>query len=505
MIAALLGLDIGTTSTKAVLFDLEGRELARENSAPYHVYTPNPGWVEQDPEEIWQAVLAAIGSVMAKVSADKVQSYPTQRINVLALCMAAQSGSLLPVNDKGEPLYPLITWMDGRTAGLVRQWQKEGLQKKVKEISGWSLYPGLCLPTIAWLRRHMPDVFAATKTYFSLNDFIAYRLTGLRCTNPSNGGGMQFVNIHNGRWSETLCSMAGITPVQLSPIQPAGAIIGNLTPDVCHATGLSSETMLINGGHDQGCTALGLGVISPGKLLLACGTAWVITGVTTVPDMDKIPSNLDINAHTAPGRWTVSQSLGGLGASLEWWGNQAWKGTRKDVSREGVFIALNEELAKTEAGAGGLYFLPLTGGHSGPATTRRGGFIGLQLSHTRADMARAILESAAFELKWALENINSAGLPMNRFWMVGGAANSPLWPAILAAATAIPISLPQYDNWPALGAAILAGLGAGVFDSIEQGLLQFQKPASDTIVDEALSSLYEKSFTQYKEHVWNNL
>ena len=494
MIKTLLGLDVGTTSTKAVLFDLAGKEVARTISPPYRNHTPHPDWVEQDPEEVWQAVLTAVRGVMTQVEGE---------VHVKALCMAAQSGSLLPADANGEPVYRLITWMDGRTEELVRQWRNEGIQEQVKPISGWSLYPGLCLPTIAWLRRHDPEIFAAARHYFSVNDFIAYRLTGQYCTNPSNGGGMQLVDIKTGQWSDPLCTLAGITPDKLSPLQPTGAVIGEIKPDLCNTTGLPQGTVLVNGGHDQGCTALGLGVTSPGKLLLACGTAWVVTGVTDSADMSQVPDALDLNFHPAPHRWTVSQSLGGLGASLEWWINQAWQGVNDRASRKDIFAALDIELAQTESASDGLFFMPLTGGHDGPATTQRGGFVGVQLSHTRADMARAVMESAAFELRWALAAIEQAGMPVDKLWMVGGAAQSPHWPAILANATGRSICLPQYDNWPALGAAILAGIGVGVFESIDEGLKRFQKPAQVILPDEALRSLYDVSFASYKQHAQN--
>jgi sugar (pentulose or hexulose) kinase len=168
MIEALLGLDVGTTSTKAVLFDLAGAELARASSRPYLSQTPHPGWVQQDPEELWSAVVTTIKEAVLQGGAD---------VHVVALGMAAQSGSLLPAGDKGEPVYPLITWMDGRSKELVQQWRDEGIQEQIRPISGWSLYPGLCLPTIAWLRRYDPELFTLARHYFSVNDFIAYRLT----------------------------------------------------------------------------------------------------------------------------------------------------------------------------------------------------------------------------------------------------------------------------------------------------------------------------------------
>jgi xylulokinase len=203
---------------------------------------------------------------------------------------------------------------------------------------------------------------------------------------------------------------------------------------------------------------------------------------------------LDLNFHVLPERWMVSQSLGGLGASLEWWLEQAWVGNRKER-----FAALSREFSQTQPN-GQLFFLPLTGGHDDPATTRQGGFVGLQLSHNRAAMARAIMESAAYELRWALAVAKAAGMPVERLWMVGGAANSVHWPAILAHVTGLPIRLPAYDNWPALGAALLAGLGVGLFQSVEAGLANFQKPFSDIEPDGRLMSLYTQNFEEYQAY-----
>ncbi|HID51809.1 MAG TPA: hypothetical protein EYP41_07230 [Anaerolineae bacterium] len=488
-IETVLGLDIGTTSTKAVLFDLNGGEVARGASRPYRTLTRQPGWVEQEPEEVWQAVVTAVSQITAQIGPD---------VSVAAICMAAQSGSLLPAAADGAPVYPMITWLDGRTQEIIRQWKEAGSEELVKSISGWSLYPGLPLPNIAWLSEHDLLAFTAARRFFSVNDFITHRLTGQFVTNPSNAGGMQLVDIRTGNWSRRLCALAGISPSQLSAIQPAGAIIGEILPEARRAMGLPEGAVLVNGGHDQGCTALGLGVNAPGKLLLACGTAWVFTGVMAAPEMDSVPAALDWNFHVLPQRYTISQSLGGLGASLEWWVNQAWRGVDGAATRQAMFAALDAELAGTE-GDGRLLFFPLTGGHDGPATTQRGGFAGLQLSHSRADMARAIMESAAFELRWALQPVQQAGLPVDRLWMVGGAAQSPHWPQILADVTGIPIRLPAYDNWPALGTAVLAGVGIGAFESIADGLARFQKPARDVLPDAEMRGRYDEMFGLYQE------
>jgi xylulokinase len=491
----ILGLDIGTTSTKAVLFGPSGEELAVAEQS-YRLRTPQPGWVEQDPEDVWQAVL----HVLRMVSAAGGRS--------LALALAAQSGSLLPARKDGTPVSPIITWLDGRTESLVGRWQAEGLESRVRAISGWHLYPGLCLPTIAWLRQHQPDVFAAAEHYFSVNDFLVHRLTGRFCTNPSNGGGMQLVDVATADWSADLCALAGIEPEQLSPIHPAGAVVGQITPEVSRLTGLPAETVVVNGGHDQGCTALGLGVIAPGRVLLGCGTAWVVTGVTDTAELSALPPSLDLNFHPAhqigsgSGCWTISQSLGGLGASLEWLLQRCWTATESasDAARADAFAALDAEMEDTTPG-GGLFFLPLTGGHSDPAGEQRGALWGLRLDHTRADMARAVMEGAAYELRWALEPIRRAGMPIERMWMIGGAAQSPLWPGIVADVTGVPLSLPQGEHWPAVGAAILAGVGSGAFEILVEAQARFRRPVRQIEPDRGNRSIYDECFAGYQQLV----
>jgi sugar (pentulose or hexulose) kinase len=232
-------------------------------------------------------------------------------------------------------------------------------------------------------------------------------------------------------------------------------------------------------------------------MLLACGTAWVFTGVLTSPDMTNLPQTLDLNFHAVPDRWTLSQSLGGLGASFEWWMNKTYLPDKETIPRSEIFASLNTEMKDTKMDPE-LFFLPLTGGHDDPSTTRRGAFLGLLLGHSRADMARAIMESAAYELRWALERVTAANIPIQKLWMVGGATQSPLWPTILANVTGIPIQLPQYDNWPALGAAILAGCGVGVFKDLAYGLEKFQKSQTEIIPQEELINQYERSFQKYQ-------
>jgi xylulokinase len=290
----------------------------------------------------------------------------------------------------------------------------------------------------------------------------------------------------------------GIRPAQLSPLQPSGYVIGEITPGVSALTGLPRDTLVVNGGHDQACTVLALGIVQPDEWLLAGGTSWVVTSVVGRPDVPALPAPFDLNAHAAPGCWTVSQSLGGLGASLEWLASQCWQHV---PTRAAQFEALNRELAATQPGCEGLLFLPISGGHSAPAGLQRGGFASVQLGHTRAHLARAIMEGAAYELRLALEQADQAGFHTGQLCMVGGATRSAVWPRIVADVTGIRLRVTECAHLPAIGAAMLAGWGARRFSTLAEAPACFGQPAQFITPDAAARTTYEACFERYQRGI----
>jgi xylulokinase len=327
---------------------------------------------------------------------------------------------------------------------------------------------------------------------FTVNDYLAFRMTGEKVNNPSNAGGMQLVDIRTGAWSDTVCDLVGISPGQLSKIQPTGSVIGKIKPEICRAAGLTPGVVLVNGCHDQVSTAVGLGLNDPGKILTACGTAWVITGIADQQSVLDVPEGMDLNFHAQPSRWTVSQSLGGLGAALEWWVEQVWEGERSQR-----FRALSQELTVARNNPQ-LLFLPVTGGVENPATVSSGGFWGIQLGQTRAEMALAIMESSAFELKLAFEEWERQGILIDCIWLVGGAASSVHWLRVLTDTCQLPIQIPEFDSWPALGAAVIAGVGVGWFSHLQQGAGCFAKPCRILLPDVEKSQYYVEKKGRYQ-------
>ena len=488
----ILSLDIGTTTAKALLFDVNGKELAIAEKPYPPLITPEPGWFEQEGEDVWNACVDVLHRVSAQLDSS------TQ---ILAVALACQGGSLIPARADGTPLYPMITWMDKRSEPVVRKWRAEGLESKIRDITGWLLDPGLPLPMIAWIREHKPEIFAQTERWLSLNDYIAHQLTGAFTMTPSLGAAMQFFNIRTGEWSQEICDLVGIKTSQFSPIQPADAVIGYPTDEVSRLTGIGTGVPVINGGQDHSAEAVTLGMTSAGDAWLGTGTAWVINGIMEEPAVERVPSNMSLNYHTLPQRWTISQLIGGIGASMEWWINLGWNKTElmRSVPRSEFFSALTEEVQQTPSGSHNLIYVPLTGTSQLENNTTYGGFAGLRLDHTHADMSRAMLEGAGFELRWALESIASAGMPVDHLWLIGGAARSPVWPNILCNITGIPISTTQYKHGPALGVAIIAGMKVGAYQSIEDGRSRFTISANHIQPEPVQVELYNRLYKSYRK------
>jgi xylulokinase len=476
----LLGLDVGTTATKALLMNVEGEVIASA-SYGYGLITPREDWVEQDPEELWRGVVAVCREVMKLMKSQD---------RVLALSISAQGGTTIPVDAHFRPVGNAISWMDHRAHEQSQQVRENTGEDRIYRVTGWQLGSGLPLLHISWLRQTDPENFASARYFLFVNDFIIHRLTGELCMDPSDAGITQLYNIAEGRWDEDMLETAGIRQDQLSPVQNSGVAVGSLTAEASRETGLPSSVLVVNGAHDQYCAALGVGVLKPGDVMLSCGTAWVILGTLGQLKLDP-EKRLSISPHVIPNRWGALKSLGGVGACMEWFLRNLW-GCAATGSE--IYAELNKAADRVPAGSKGLIFLPSSGGY-GRGT--RGAFMGLTLSHSREDMARAVMEGIVFELRWTMENVREAGLESRELRMVGGAAASPVWPRIVADITHLPVAIPSTTEAASCGAAILAGAGSGVFDSPEVGYRSMMGTERLLEPDESAGRRYDELYQIY--------
>ena len=286
------------------------------------------------------------------------------------------------------------------------------------------------------------------------HEFLVQRLTGRCVTDFSEGAEMLLLDHATGAWSAELCALAGIRMDQLADLVQAGTVVGPLLPAVAAATGLPADLQVVVGGHDQCCAALGMGVLAPGELMLASGTAWVLTALTPRMPVDKVPAGMELNYHVLPELFTVSQLLGGFGATVEWWLDMVLPA----ADRRSRFAALDEWLAASEPGAHGLLFLPLGGSVQGGGVYPAASSACAWTTPGRTWCGRS-WRASPMSCAGRWNNLTAAGLPAHSMWMSGGATHSPRWPAILADVTGIPLHVARGSDWPARGRGHPGGRG----------------------------------------------
>jgi len=477
-----LGLDVGTSSVKCVAADQEG-SVAATGSAALELLTSRGGWVEQDGSAMWRAAGEACRQVMAKLDG---------KHRLAGMSISSQGGTTIPVDKVGEPVRLGFSWMDERAEVQAAEVVKRFGAEKVYRTTGWRLSNGLPLNHIAWFKQNEPELFAKTARFCFVNDFIAQRLCGEYWMDPSDAGITQLYSLANNRWDEELIEQAGVKIEQLSPIRESGTWLGGLSARAAAELGIPAGLPIFNGAHDQYCSALGSGAVKPGSGLLSGGTAWVVMAVFANPDQ-AFEAGMEVSRHALPNLFGGIRSMGGVGASMEWLMNLLWQGlSDRDLRAE----AIHRAVADSPAGAGGLRFVPLTGGHLDASQANQGVLEGLELGHTRGDITRALMEGIAFELRWMLENAQ-AGSWVDSLTMIGGAARSRVWPQMIADISGLPIRAAKEADGAALGAARLAALGAGLINeesvsaTVEKQAVIF-KPNPD------LAKFYGDLFAKYQ-------
>ena len=444
----LLGIDVGTTGTKALLFSADG-ELVGHAYRSYPLSTPQVGWSEQRAEDWWEAVVATVREICGG-----------QDYKVAAISLSLQGGTVVPVDENGSALRPAIVWNDGRgTAQKEAFLQEVGDDAYMYRTTGWHLGRNLPALEIRWIRDNEPDIFAKTRYFLSVPDYISMKMTGVPAVDLSDAGINQLCDIRRGTYDENILKFAGITEEKLAKIFRSGEKIGNLTPEAAQALGLTTDTVVVAGAHDQYAVALGAGATRPGDMLIGSGTCWVVTAICDEPDFTSGRSQ---SVAATPNTWGTLMSLSSGGVCLDW--------LRKQVSSgdEMSYDAINQIVADRKAAEDGLFFYPFSG-KSGTATNfQKASFIGLDLAHDRFDMARAVMEGVVFQILWMMEGFpqrpSEEGIILS-----GGASKSPVWAQLLADISGLPVRIPEVADLACVGAAIMAGVGCGLYANTEEG------------------------------------
>ena len=480
----LMGIDVSTTGVKALIIAPDGKVVASANTAqPFS--TPQPLWSEQDPAVWWQSTLTSVKQALAQsgLSGDQIT----------AIGLTGQMHGLTLLDEAGKVLRPAILWNDQRTAAQCDEIRARLGRKHLIEITGNDALTGFTAPKILWVRENEPQVYARVKHILLPKDYVRYLLTGDYAVDCADGAGTILFDIKTRTWSPEVLKALNIPLEWLPRTYEGSEVTGLINAEAAALTGLKPGTPVVGGGGDQAAQAVGVGAVRPGIVALTLGTSGVVFASTNKPFIEP-EGRLHAFCHSVPGRWHLMGVMLSAAGSLRWY---------RDTVAPGVdFDELLAPAAQVPPGAEGLLFLPyLTGERTPhPDPLARGAFVGLTVRHTQAHMTRAVLEGVAFGLRDSFELLKAAGLAkIEQVRVSGGGAKSPLWRQILADVFNAELVTVNTTEGAAYGAALLAGVGCGIYPDTDTACDQAVQITGSTAPGSGAVAKYDRLYDVYRE------
>ena len=487
----LLGIDLGTSGTKTVLFDTQGTPVA-SCTREYPMSQPHNGWAEQDPEDWWQAVIATVREVLSQSGASSGQ--------IVGIGLSGQMHGLVMLDGQGDVLRPAILWCDGRTGRECEEIERRVGKQDLIRITANPALTGFTASKILWVRRHEPACYAVCRHILLPKDYIRYRLTGVFAGEYSDASGTNLLDVSGRQWSVEILRCLEIDPDLLPPLYESTQVTGQITPRAAGLTGLMVGTPVMGGAGDNAAAAVGTGVVAQGKAFTTIGTSGVIFAHTAQPHIDPA-GRVHTFCAAVPQAWTTMSCTLAAGLSLQWMRNQFFQSYREVGDEVGTdpYVLMDRAAARIPIGADRLLFLPYLMGERSPLldSDARGVFFGLSAIHTRAHMLRAVLEGVVYAQRQCLDILRGMGISMDGMLLCGGGANSPLWRQMLADVFRCPVRTVATREGPVLGAAILAGVGTGLWKDVESACGQLITLNDPEFPVESHSQAYEPFYHLY--------
>ncbi len=490
---ALLGIDIGTSGTKTLAIDPDGKILA-DSLKTYPCHVPKPLWSEQDPEDWWQATIASVREVVAKAG--------LKPADVKAIGLSGQMHGSVFLDKHGQVVRRAILWNDQRTAAECREIEERaGGRKRLIRMVANPAMTGFTAPKILWLRNHEPKNFERTAKVLLPKDEIRRRLTGEFATEVSDASGMLLLDVEKRKWSKKLLSALDLDPGLLAKVHESEEVTGRLTAAAAETLGLSTDCAVVGGAGDCAAGAVGNGIVNKGVLSTSIGTSGVMFVHSDEVKIDP-KGRIHTFCHAVRGKWHMMGVNLSAGGSLQWFRNQLCKAdvAAASLSSQEVYDILTDEAAKAPAGCDGLFFLPYLSGERTPHADpdARGCFIGLTLAHTRAHLLRAIMEGVTYSMRDSLEIIEGLEVPVKQIRASGGGSRSPFWRQIQADVFGRKVVTINTEEGPAFGVALLAAVGAGEYKNIQEACAATIHVEKETDVRRAEKKRYDKAFAVYQ-------
>jgi len=478
----VLGIDVSTTGAKALIVDESGK-VAASATTEYPLSTPRPLWSEQDPADWWCGAQQSIRRALSEGGIAGKE--------IVGVGLTGQMHGLVLLDEKGQVLRPAILWNDQRTGPQCERITKRIGFRQLLSWTGNPVLPGFTAPKIIWVREHEPQIYAQVAHILLPKDYVRYKLTGNYATDMADGSGMLLLDVKRRDWSQEMLHALDIHAEWLPSLYEGPAVTGTISEAAAEATGLKAGTPVVGGGGDQAAQAVGVGAVKPGIVALTLGTSGVVFAPTGEPFIEP-EGRLHAFCHSVPGRWHLMGVMLSAAGALRWYHDL--------LASEQSYDEFLKPAAAVSPGCEGLLFLPyLTGERTPyPDPNARGAFVGLTVRHTLAHMTRAVLEGVACGLRDSLELLRGAGLgSINQVRASGGGARSPLWRQILADTLNCELVTVNVTEGAAYGAALLAGVGAGIWPHVDAACEAIVRITDHVQPDSAHARSYDSLYRTY--------
>ena len=475
-----IGIDLGTSAVKLLLVDEKGGIL-RSVSREYPLSFPQPGWSEQEPAHWWAACVDGLKELTSGIDTS----------SIAGIGAGGQMHGLVVLDENDSVIRPAILWNDGRTAEET-EWLNTAVGKeKLSQLTANIAFAGFTAPKLLWMQKHEPENFGRIARIMLPKDYINYRLTGVHSCDYSDASGMLLLDVEHKCWSKEMLDICGVTESQMPQLFESFEVIGTVKPDIAAMLGLPATVRVVAGAGDNAAAAVGTGTVGDGACNISLGTSGTIFISSARFGVD--PNNaLHAFAH-ADGAYHLMGCMLSAASCNKWLCDEILQ--TKDYAAE------QADLTDDKLGSNNVFFLPYLMGERSPIndTDARGMFIGMSMDTARADLVLSVLEGVAFAIRDSFEVATHLGVDIKRSKICGGGAKSPLWVRIMANVLDIPLDLPQTEEGPGYGGAILAMVGCGAYESVEQAAASLVSVTATVEPDPELSARYEAAYQKFRK------
>jgi len=484
----ILGLDVGTGGTRAIILNETGRILGSGTEEHVPFASPKPGWAEQDPRDWWRAAALAVRKA--------IQAAEISGESIACVGFSGQMHGAVLLDEKNEVIRPALIWCDQRTGAQSKYLEQLFGRDTLIRLTCNPPLTNFTLTKLVWVQQNEPENWSRVGKVMLPKDYVRLRLTGESAIDVADASGTLLLDVANRRWSREVLSKTGIEASFLPKLYESQDVCGAINDEGAKATGLKRGTPVVAGAGDQAAGAVGIGITRPGVVSATIGTSGVVFAATDRPALDP-KGRLHTFCHAIPGRWHLMGVTQAAGLSLRWFRDNF--GAGKDDGRD-PYERLSEEAAGVEAGAEGAFWAPYLMGERTPYLdpTARAAFVGLTASHTRAHLVRAVMEGVAYSLKDTFTIFGEINVPVERIRLGGGGARSPLWRQIQADVYGHEIEIVEAEEGAAYGAAILAGVGAKCWGTVDEASDAIVRVAKRESADKVNSARMQSGYGVYK-------